>query len=343
MSNKTIKLLLLLLVSYSITEGASVIVAPHNASKKAKARADYVCDGKDDQVELMKSIADAKKYPVLVDRSPDNQIEFTCYGKHSVEWLPGDYHLGDTVEIANAADVTIHSESAYFHYDKPKGDAILIRGMNRCRYYFGTIETKSEGAAIRVKPLDMPSLMSIVTFTGMIGSDYKGTGLFIDSSVDNVCTNRFEGTDIAYFDKGIFVGAGAASDKIKAEGHGKTDTNWFWCSYIRLCNVCIQEQNRGVDDNIYFVNIDASSKDSIAAIIGGNYGRWCIILGTGSYHKHNDKTKSIIVDPGATHNLIEVRPPLKIFAPWEDNSGNKTNIIVTTDEPPLKGSGLQAP
>ena len=113
----------------SIGSAASVVVAPASASAKEKARADYVCNGKDDQVELLASIQAAKKYPVLVG-----------YKEH------------------------------------------------------------------------------------------KGTGLYIDSSVENVCTNRFEGTDIAHFHTGIFVGA--ANKDIKESGHGKTDTNWFWCSYI---------------------------------------------------------------------------------------------------------------
>lgn len=339
---KQVVIMVLIAEIVSTASAASIVVAPIDASEKQKARADYVCDGKDDQVELLASIQAAKKYPVLVDRSPVKQLEFNCYGRHSVEWLPGVYHLSQTLDIPNTADVTIHAESAYLQYHETTGDAIVVRGMNRCRFYFGTIESKSDGAALRIKPLDMPSLMSIVSFTGMIGpgmwqeekQKHKGTGLYIDSSVENVCTNRFEGTDIAHFDTGIFVGA--ASKRIKDAGHGKTDTNWFWCSYIRMTNVCIQEQNYGVDDNIYFVNLDATEPDSIAARIGGNYGRWCIILGTASYHLFNDDTKSVIIDPGATHNLIEVRPPIDIFAPWIDNSGNDTNIMITTDKPPLR-------
>ena len=46
---------------------------------------------------------------------------------------------------------------------------------------------------------DRHVLMSIITFTGLVGKDYRGVGLQLDQSV---CTNRFEGTDISLFDKG---------------------------------------------------------------------------------------------------------------------------------------------
>jgi hypothetical protein len=52
-------------------------------------------------------------------------------------------------------------------------------------------------------------------------------------------------------------------------------------------------------------------------------------------HDDNNKTKSIILDPGANHNVIEVSPPITIFAPWQDNSGNKTNIVMDSTRPPL--------
>ena len=83
---------------------ASVIVAPSNASDAVKADADIVCDGVDDQIELLESFTRAGRFTVQVDRSPVEQIDVECYGRHSVEWLPGDYHLSDTLTIPDAAD-----------------------------------------------------------------------------------------------------------------------------------------------------------------------------------------------------------------------------------------------
>ena len=39
--------------------GASVVVAPFNASEIIKAKADFICDGKNDEVELLESIKNA--------------------------------------------------------------------------------------------------------------------------------------------------------------------------------------------------------------------------------------------------------------------------------------------
>jgi len=303
---------------------ASVIVAPSNASGKAKARADLVCDGKDDQVELHQSLTSAPRVSTMSDSAPNQQHERACYGRHSVEWLPGDYRLGDTLVIPDAADMAIQAEGAYFHYEQPEGDAIVIQGMNRCRYRLGTVETTSTGAAIRVKPGgDMPALMSILSFTGLIGKNQKGTGLFIEPAI-GVCTNRFEGTDISGFDTGVMF---ENADK------GKGDTNWFWFSYIRLCNTCIWEKGRRVDDNVWYVNIDASLPGSTAARIGGTYGRWYIIMGAFGFEKTNN---AVVLEPGAQHNVIEVHPPLEQFK-WEDNSGNDTNVILSSMSAPLKG------
>ena len=328
---------LALLAATSIScKAASFIVASSNSTPEAKRRADLICDGKEDQFELLKSITKASQRSTVYERNPATLVPTKCYSGHSVEWLPGDYYLSETLVIPDAEDCAILAEGTRFHYQPKTGDAVVLTGMSRCRYRLGTIFTDTNGAALRVKPTEnMPSLMSIVSFTGLIGTDQKGIGLCVDSTVENVCTMRFEGTDIRGFDIGVFVPDARPSSPEKP-GSGKTDTNWYWFSYIRLCKTCIWEQNRGVDDGIWYVNIDASAPDSIAARIGGVYGKWMIILGTYDWHTRpgaDKKTRSIIIDPGAHHNVIEVTPPLEGFAPWEDKSGNSTNIISTATSP----------
>jgi len=286
-------------------------------------------------VELLASITRARKYDFDIDRSPAKQFRVRCYGKHSVEWLPGDYYLGSTLVIPDAVDVAIHAEGAYFHYLPKTGDAVVVTGANRCRYYFGTIESASTGAAIRIKPTAaMPTLQSKICFTGLIGKGNKGTGLYLDSSVENVCTNWFEGTDIYGFDKGVYLSAALGRGE---PGAGKSDTNWFWFSYIRMCNTCIEEANLGVDDNVWYVNVDASLPNSTAIRTAGKYGKWYIIMGTFQYEGRN---KAIILEPGAIHNVVEIHPPIGTWA-WEDRSGNNTNVILSTDRPPLVGAAAQ--
>lgn len=323
-----------------IAHSASIVVAPYNVSAKAKAKADLVCDGKDDQVELLKSITQAGKTSLMVDRPDKAGMQkkvSNVYSNHSVEWLPGTYNMSKTLVIPDCAEVCIRAEGTHFNYRPSAGDGIVVQGMQNCRYDFGTVETGSSGAAIRIKPTsNMPALMSIVNFTGLVGHGKKGTGLYLDSSIDNVCTNKFEGTDVSGFDTGVFVSG--AKEKIRY-GHGKCDTNWFWLSYVRMCNTCVREEGPWTDDNIWNVNVEACDPDSVAVRTGAAYGKWCIILGTWDWHKRpheGNKTRSLILDPGARGNVFEIRPPVGIFAPVDDNSGNKTNLILSTDKPPFE-------
>ena len=177
--------------------------------------------------------------------------------------------------------------------------------------------------------------MSIVQFTGLIGnpSERKGIGLCVDSTVENVCTMRFEGTDIRDFDTGVFV-PDARPSRPDKPGSGKTDTNWYWFSYIRMCNTCIWEQHNGIDDGVWFVNVDASIPNAVAVRTAATYGKWFIIMGSMGWfvrpHDEKNKTKTVILDPGAQYNVMEVSPPIDIFAPWQDNSGNNTNVLMTS-------------
>ena len=50
-------------------------------------------------------------------------------------------------------------------------------------------------------------------------------------------------------------------------------------------------------------------------------------------------TRALVLDPGASHNVIEVHPPLEQYV-WEDNSGDSTNVILTTMRPPFSTSQL---
>jgi hypothetical protein len=227
--------------------------------------------------------------------------------------------------------VVIRAEGAYFHYRRAEGDAVVVTGMNRCRYQFGTIETELKGAAIRVRPTPaMPALMSLVGFTGLVGRGRKGIGLALDATRENVCVNRFEGTDIAGFDVGVFVGDADQGPNLPSY-RGKCDTNWLWLSYVRLCNTCIWEQGKGVDDSVSEVNVDASIPGSTAIRTAAN-GRWFVSMGTFG----GKGTEAIVIDPGARDNRFEVRPPIGRY-PWRDKSGNSTNEFLTGNGPSRSG------
>ena len=311
---------------------AALVVAAADSHPEEKSRADFVCDGVDDQKELAASLARARMGDAVIDINPGTQKTVTCRKNHAVEWLPGNYHLSATLEIADAADCVIRAEGSTLHYKQQKGDCVVIRGMNRCRYNFGTIKTESDGVALRVQPKQqMPSLMSYINFQGLVGKDQRGIGLMFDPKNENVCVNRTEGTDVYGFDKGVLVG-GAGGREGSASTHGKCDTNWFWVSYVRLCNTCVEEGAHGVDNSVWNVNVDASIPDSVAIRTAGGFGKWYIIMGTYGFE---GKNKAIVLEPGARHSVFEMHPPVQMFA-WEDNSGVDTNLMLSTMSTPYR-------
>lgn len=318
---------------------SAILVAAVDSSAKEQARADLVCDGVDDQVELTKSLALGRRSKTEIDVNPKTQRTVECTLNHAVEWLPGNYNLSATLEIPDAANSVIRAEGTTLRYKPGEGDAVIVRGMNRCRYYFGTIVSSSSGAALRIQPhAAMPALMSFVTFTGLQGKDARGTGLLLDPMHENICVNRIEGTDVLGFERGVVVGGVGARDSA-ASTHGKCDTNWFWLSYIRMCNTCIEEYAGGVDSNVWEVNVDASLPGATAICAAGAYGKWYIIMGTYTYEKKNF---ALILKPGARHSVFEIHPPLSDFA-WDDRSGNDTNVVLLSDRlPHRKFSELRA-
>jgi hypothetical protein len=314
------------------SSNAAIVVAAADSLPQEKARADIVCDGRDDQVKLAAAIALGRHGPTLIDVNPKSQTEVDCLLNHAVELLPGNYKLSAPLEVPDAADCVIRGEGSTLHFLPNKGDCVIIRGMNRCRYSFGTIETHSDGAAIHIQPkAGMPALMSYVTFTGLIGSETRGTGLFVDPTFENVCVNRFEGTDLMGFDRGAYVGAAGAREK-STSTHGKADTNWFWLSYVRMCSTCIEESATGVDSCVWEVNVDASLPGATAIRAAGAYDKWFVIMGT---YTHEKKNLALVLEPGARHSIFEIHPPIEDFA-WEDRSGSDTNVVISTTEAAIK-------
>jgi hypothetical protein len=306
-------------------EGA-ITVAAVDSHDLEKTKADFVCDGKEDQAELARSLSLAKQGKALIDVDPKTQREVVASLNHAVRWLPGTYHLSETLEIPDAVNCVLDAEGTTLRWGGQAGDAVVIRGMNRCRYRFGTIESSSSGVALRIQPnQQMPALRSFVEFAGLVGKNQQGIGLMLDPTSENVCVNRFTGTDISGFDQGVYVGA-AGDRQSAASTHGKCDTNWFWLSYVRLCHTCIRESATGVDCSVWDVNVDASLPDSVAIRAAGSYGKWFVIMGTYTFEKKN---LAIVLEPGAQHCVFAVHPPLENFR-WEDRSQSSTNVILTT-------------
>ena len=320
---KIITLTAILIVGMETVTAASIIVAAHDSSAEAKARADYVCNSDpNDEINLLLSITRAQTYSVEVDVNPAQTRTVQCLGRHSVHWLGGTYNLGSTLTIPDSADCIIKAEGTCINGPTDGSDAIVIRGMNRCRYYFGMVKLNSStGSALKIQPTSsMPALMSKVTYSNLFNTDYEGTGLYIDPSNENVCNNLFRGTDISGFDTGILVDNAAIA----------CNTNWFWVSYIRMVNTCIYEKGVNVERNFWEVNVDASIANSEAIRTAASHGKWYVIMGTYGYMDINN---ALVLESGASHNVVEMHPPIDYFA-WENNSGNDTNVFLSTTRPP---------
>lgn len=313
---------------------ASILVAAHNSTPESKRRADLICDGRDDQVELLASLQAALTVRDRHDVVPDRAKEVECLGRHSVAWLPGDYHLSDSLVIPDAMDMVIEAEGTALRYAGATGDAVVIQGMNRCRYRFGVIESRSTGAALAIRPTTaMPSLHSDVHFMGLLGQGFKGTGLRLDPAQENICVNRIDGSDIAGFEYGV---------RVMDPGHTphpdrptcKCDTNQYGFAYIRRCMTCIEEgqTGNGIDCSLWTVNVDATEPSSVAIRTAACGNRWTIIMGTWC----PENTRALIIGKGAMDNVFQMRPyayrgnhPAKhpLGFPIENLSGNATNRI----------------
>ena len=168
----------------------------------------------------------------------------------------------------------------------------------------------------------MPAVLSIVSYTGLSGIPHNAKGLYIDPSAGNICSNQFIGTDIANVYTGIYVGDAAQ----------RCEQNWFWNSFIREVYQCIYERGTNVQMNVWDVNVDAWLENSEAIRTAASHGKWYVIMGTGSYVGVNN---ALVLEPGASHNVIEMHPPITNYA-WQNNSGNTTNIFLSTTIPPYQ-------
>ena len=290
----------LLLCAGGVACAASFVVAASNTTEQAKARADLVCDGTDDQEELNASVPSGSHY--------------------SVEWLPGDYYLSGTVVVPPNHNGSIDAEGTYFHYLPDTGDALHVQGMLGSRFRFGTIETTSDGSALLIQnPTSVNALMSIVSFTGLIGHEQKGIGLYIDVSQEGICTDRFEGTDISGFDTGVLLG----------EGGKKTDTNWFFINSIRRCNTCVREMHVGVDDSVFRLTLDTSLPNSVGIRTEGYAGRFDVMMSDSS----GVGTKAVVVEPRGRGNVFLFQPSIDNFA-WEELGSPGSNLFLSTTRPP---------
>jgi hypothetical protein len=314
LSRPSLGLLLLLVLRFPVGYTASLTVAPANSAAEAKARADFVCHGAHDEIELAQSL----------NQGVDSR---------SVEWLPGDYYLDATLVIPASHDNTIRAEGTCLHYRAATGDAVLIKGMLSTRIYLGTIETASDGVALHFQnEQGVNTLMSIFRFTALVGNG-RGTGLFIDTHKEGISTDRFDGAEICGFETGMLL----PDTPDQKETHPKLDTDWFWINSIHDCATGVREGNIRVDDTVLRTAIDTSLPGSVGLRTKGQYGRYDVVWS----NTGGSDTTALLLDPGAWHNVLEFRPLLPSQR-WRDNSRTTNNLLISVMGAPWRSTAVSA-
>lgn len=146
---KVLLLALCLLTFYlSVVWGASWIVAAHDSSPSAKARADVICNGTHDQHALRQSLMQG---PIVQTQYDDNAWT-RAYSTQTVEWMAGTYVLSDTLILPQVVDTALFAEGTVITYKgDPSKDIIVLSGAMRSRFNFGTIWSSSNAAALAMK------------------------------------------------------------------------------------------------------------------------------------------------------------------------------------------------
>jgi len=80
-----------------------------------------------------------------------------------------------------------------------------------------------------------------------------------------------------------------------------------------------------VDSQQWYVNVDATTPNSIAIRTAAKFERWHIIMGTWD---RSPASRSLILDPGAESNWIEIQPQLWTVDGYENHSGFSNNVFV---------------
>lgn len=282
----------------NVTRSVTYVLAPSDAPVNVKAQADIVCDGVNDEVELLASV--------------------TASGNNSsVVWLPGNYTLGATLTFPDLSDFILYAESTIMSFTPVVGDAVVVSNAANCEFHFGRITSGTTGARLSFKPTNATSFPNIFTFTKLIGIGKLGQGLKLDNSVQGSDTNHFYGGDITSVDVGVLV------TNAPDAGH-KCDTNWFWLSYIRECNTLIQEGTSvpcSIDTNIWYVNMGnpiVRGLDTYA-----DNGHYFLIIEAGS-------GKVIRLRAGVGNTIIETVPPLQAGDLLDESAATSNRFLGST-------------
>jgi len=239
----------------------------------------------------------------------------------------GDYTLTKTLTIPKGDYGVWDSRGSVFRYTPTTGDAVIWKGGQAAVMLFGRIDTTNgtTGSALRIFPdVATSTLKTLVEFqTLQCLVPYAGKGLFVDTTSEGVGVSTFRGGNIQGFVEGLRHG----TDGDSVIGGAN---NFIIHDILNCTTNLISADNRRSDN--YDLNIEATNSGQTGIKVSGNDHFFNVIMGAAS------GSKMLVIDSGASHNTFKFHPNLNRFqspggATWEDNSGNRTNVINGANNP----------
>ena len=144
-------------------------------------------------------------------------------------------------------------------YTRDTGDAIVIDSQMNCRYKFGLVSSRSEGAVVRIQPRSSgPDDLAVVTasvfdFCALVGSargigahavdrasKFGGTGLVLDSSNGPIIHSKFLAEETNTLGRGVYLtdagGSGSliANNFIQVMYNNQYHVQYGACTNLRV-------------------------------------------------------------------------------------------------------------
>ncbi|MEK7376244.1 MAG: right-handed parallel beta-helix repeat-containing protein, partial [Candidatus Margulisiibacteriota bacterium] len=260
--------------------GAGFIIAAAGSLSQDKARADYVCDGIDDDVEIQAAIN------ALPDTEPKNH-EGTGGGR--VLLSAGTFNIGATIKFH---DKTVHltgsgKDSTILNLQKGVNDDMLLVGTGQYQAIppgsiahmnlNGNSRFQSKGSGIRVKSGDMMAIESVGIY------DFKENGIFLEGASPNVrpCLGRIENSRIGGNKKdGIYAGPGQEGWIIRGNWINDNGTigERFHGIHLRAIHGKVEGPAGGTGSHIISNNVLWQNKWNQIYVDGGGHGGADIII-----------------------------------------------------------------
>ncbi|MGD8749978.1 MAG: hypothetical protein PVG14_01075 [Anaerolineales bacterium] len=129
----------------------------------------------------------------------------------SVIYTDNVYRLEETLHIPWNQDFRLDGGNYVLSYTRKSGDAVIIDSQMSCRYKFGLIVSKSDGAAVRIKPHTIgPDDFTVIEtsvfeFPAIVSYNPEGAGIVLDSSQGPILHSRIIAEETNTEGRGVYL------------------------------------------------------------------------------------------------------------------------------------------